>query len=50
MYELRIVTSARKDFKKLPHKLKNACIESLEDIQEDPGIGKPLGRELVVRL
>lgn len=49
MYKLRIYPKAAKELKKLSQLHKEAIINALQDIQEDPFVGKPLTRELTGR-
>ncbi len=46
MYKLVIAPNAQKELKKLKKIYQEVLIAALEDIQEDPFLGKPLTREL----
>ena len=50
MYQLKISTKAEKELKKISKKYQqHAIYAALEDIKEEPTIGKPLVRELTGR-
>ena len=46
MYKLLISSRARKDIKKLSKKYLSPVVEALQEIKENPLLGKPLTREL----
>ncbi len=46
MYRLVVSISARNQIKKLKQVYQQAIVSALEDIKEDPYLGKPLTREL----
>lgn len=46
MYKLLISACARNDLKKLKQTYQGAIVSALEEIREDPFVGKPLTREL----
>ena len=50
MYRLEITAQARRDLKKIRQIHGRAVNQALEDIKEDPRIGKPLGRDLLNRV
>lgn len=49
MYKLLLSAQARKELKKLKKLHQAAIISALEEIKEDPLVGKPLTRELTGR-
>lgn len=49
MYTLRIFPKAKQELKKMKRYYQKATIAALEDLQEDPFMGKPLSRELTGR-
>lgn len=46
MYRIVITSQARKEIKKIKRIYQEAVITALEDIKENPFLGKPLFREL----
>lgn len=46
MYKLHISAQARKKLKQISKRKRKAVVEVLEEIKEDPYLGKPLKREL----
>lgn len=50
MYKLIISNKAAKEIKEITKKSRNSLIAGLEEIEENPLIGKPLKRELTGRL
>lgn len=46
MYHLTIAPLAKSQLKKLPPRYKQSLIEAIEELKENPFIGKPLSREL----
>ena len=46
MFTLRIFSRAKRELKKIKLYYQKATIAALEDLQEDPFMGKPLSREL----
>ncbi len=49
MFKLRISTKAGKQIKKIKRTHQSAIISALEEIKEDPLIGKALSKELTTR-
>lgn len=49
MYKLRISAQARKKLKQISKRRQRAVLSVLEEIKEDPFVGKPLTRELTGR-
>lgn len=49
MYKLVISSQARRELRKIKKLYREAIIFSLEEIKEDPLVGKPLTRELTGR-
>ena len=49
MYKLHIANKAKKELKKISRLHKLAILSALEDLKEDPLLGKPLARELTGR-
>jgi len=49
MFKLRISTKAEKQIKKIKRTHQSAIISALEEIKEDPLIGKALSKELTAR-
>lgn len=49
MYKLVISSQAGKELKKIKKLYREAIISALEEIREDPLVGKPLTRELTGR-
>ena len=49
MFEVRISTKAQKQIKRIKKAQQITLIEILEEIREDPLLGKPLSRELTGR-
>lgn len=46
MYKLHISSRAEKQIKKIKRSHQSAILSALEELREDPLIGKPLSREL----
>ncbi len=46
MYQLKITARAKKELKSISYRQKEALLEVLFSIKDDPYIGKPLTREL----
>lgn len=46
MYNLRISAQATKKLKQISKRRRKAVVEALEEIKENPDLGKPLKREL----
>lgn len=49
MYRLRVSTQARKKLRQISKRRQRAVLSALEEIKDDPFIGKPLTRELTGR-
>lgn len=49
MYKLHISAQARNKLKQISKRKRKAVVEALEEIKEDPYLGKPLKRELTER-
>ncbi len=46
MFQLKLTARAKKELKNISHRHQFALANIFEEIKEDPGIGKPLTREL----
>lgn len=49
MFRLKLTAKAKRELKKISRNHKEATAAMLEDIKDDPNIGKPLTRELTGR-
>lgn len=49
MYRLVVAAGAKKELKKLKKQYQESIVSALEDIKENPFLGKPLTRELTGR-
>lgn len=49
MYEVRIYKKAEREIKKISKRYKEAILNALYEIKENPLVGKPLSRELTGR-
>lgn len=46
MYEVKLTARAKRALKNFPESYKEAVTLAIEELKEDPTLGKPLGREL----
>lgn len=46
MFQLKLTAKAKKELKNISYRHKNALAVVLEEIKDDPDMGKPLTREL----
>lgn len=46
MYGVKLTARAKRALKKLPESYKAAIALAIDELKEDPTLGKPLGREL----
>lgn len=49
MFEVRISTKAEKQIKKIKKIYQTAILSALEELREDPYVGKPLSKDLTSR-
>ena len=49
MFEVRISTKAEKQIKKIKKIYQTAILSALEELREDPYVGKPLSKDLTGR-
>lgn len=49
MYKVKLTTKAEKELKRLSRENKLSISEIIDELKEDPLIGKPLDRELIRR-
>lgn len=49
MYQLKITATAKKELKDISYQHKQALLQVILDLKDDPYIGKPLTRELTGR-
>lgn len=49
MFKVRTTAKARRELKKISQLHKQAIAQAVEEIKEDPYVGKPLSKELIGR-
>lgn len=49
MYKLKLANRAKKELKHLPKRYQEALASALDELKEDPTLGKPLAKELTGR-